>query len=159
MIQHSYRANIVWTGNLGHGTSGYREYSRDHRVEVEGKPDLNGSADPQFRGDPEKHNPEDLFLASISACHMLWYLHLCSVNDIIVTDYRDEAMGKMEEQPDGSGKFVNVTLYPKVKIQTAENRERAVELHNDAGKKCFIANSCAFPIEYQPVVEVDTGNL
>ena len=101
MKQHFYQAKITWTGNLGFGTSGYRDYKRDHIVEVMGKKIMKAASDRAFMGDPNRYNPEELFLASLSSCHMLWFLHLCSAEGIIGTDYIDEAKGVREESKDG----------------------------------------------------------
>src|SRR5947209_6053343 len=103
MKQHTYEVNVDWTGNNGEGTRSYKGYRRDHIIASEGKPQIQGSSDPGFRGDRTRYNPEELLVASLSACHMLWYLHLCSVNQVIVLDYRDAASGVMEESEDGSG--------------------------------------------------------
>ena len=103
--QHHYNARITWMGNLGNGTSGYKEYARSHSISAENKPTIYASSDPSFMGDASKYNPEELFLASLSSCHMLWYLHLCSDNGIIVTAYNDNATGTMEENIIG-GKFM-----------------------------------------------------
>ena len=151
MKQHHYNASITWTGNTGEGTKNYTRYTRDHSISVNGKShEILGSSDPNFRGDSERYNPEDLFLASLSACHMLWYLHLCSQNKIVVVAYKDKAQGTMQEQEDGSGKFNNVTLYPEVIIKNASNIALANQLHQKANSMCFIANSCNFKIEHQP---------
>src|ERR1700740_849588 len=108
MPSHHYSLTTVWTGNAGKGTSDYRDYERSYEVRIPQKPVLLGSSDPKFRGDPSRYNPEDLLVASLSACHMLWYLHLCAVNNVIVREYRDAAFGVMEENQDGSGEFVQV---------------------------------------------------
>ncbi len=151
MKKHQYKTSLEWTGNRGSGTEGYRSYSRDHAISVEGKThNILGSSDPSFQGNPSRYNPEELFLSSLSACHMLWYLHLCSVNQIIVTEYSDQAKGIMEEDSAGSGHFIEVTLHPTVKVKDAEMIEKANSLHEEANKKCFIANSCNFKIGHQP---------
>ncbi|WP_443937476.1 OsmC family protein [Pedobacter sp. MW01-1-1] len=147
--QHLYSATVTWTGNKGSGTMDYRSYDRDYTISVEGKPEIMGSSDSVFLGDKTKYNPEDLLLAAISSCHMLWYLHLCSKNEIIVIDYKDQATGTMEEIADGSGKFKEVTLQPQVLIADKAKIELAQSLHSEAGKMCFIANSLNFPIHYQ----------
>lgn len=149
MKEHKYQAIITWTGNLGKGTSSYREYERSHSVEIDGKKVIESSSDPSFRGDPSKHNPEDLFLSSISSCHMLWFLHLCSVEKIIVTDYVDQAEGTMKENKDGSGFFEEVTLKPEVTVLEERMIEKLDSLHERANKMCFIANSCNFPIHHK----------
>ena len=149
---HTYNAHIVWTGNLGTGTSGYRDYDRGHRVEIEGKPVLSGSADPMFRGDASAHNPEDLLVASISACHMLWFLHLASDAGLIVTSYEDAAQAQMVFEANGAGQFASATLHPRVTI--AEGDPAQVNaLHKEAHDKCFIARSLNFPVTCEGTVE------
>lgn len=151
MKAHNYEIKVEWTGNDGNGTINYKSYNRNHEISSEGKYDkINGSSDPSFLGDKTKYNPEDLFISSISACHMLWYLHLCSVNEIVVTEYIDNATGIMIESENGSGKFTEVSLNPNVKITNPHLIDRANELHAEANKMCFIANSCNFKIEHKP---------
>ncbi|GAA2816813.1 OsmC family protein [Saccharopolyspora taberi] len=152
---HGYRAKVTWTGNSGTGTSSYREYGRDHLVEVDGKPALPASADPAFRGDPAKLNPEDLLVASLSECHMLWYLALCSTSGVVVTGYEDEANGVMVEEADGAGRFTEVVLRPKVAVADGSMVAKATELHEQAHRKCFIANSVNFPVRHAPEVRVE----
>jgi len=152
MKQHAYRVAVEWTGNEGTGTSSYKTYRRDHTIESEGKPPIAGSSDPAFRGDPMRYSPEDLLVASLSACHMLWYLHLCAANKIAVFGYTDTAEGLMEERADGSGVFVRVTLRPSVKIRPGDDRYRAMLLHHEAHRMCFIANSVNFPVELEGAI-------
>ena len=147
---HGFRAKTRWTGNMGTGTSGYRDYSRDHVVSMPGKPDLFGSSAPAFRGDAARHNPEDLLVAALSACHMLWYLHFCAVNNIVVTAYEDDASGTMQTEADGNGRFTNVTLRPRVTISGTCDEAKAIALHNQAHKFCFVSNSVNFPVDVQP---------
>lgn len=155
MKKHSYQIQLEWTGNKGSGTFDYRSYSRNHKILIEGKPsELLGSSDPSFRGDATRYNPEELFLSSISACHMLWYLHLCSDNGVIVHEYIDSAEGLMEEQQDGSGHFKGVTLKPKIIVTKAEMVDKAKRLHAEAHKKCFIANSLNFDVEHEATITV-----
>lgn len=147
---HRYKATTHWVGNRGTGTSAYAAYSRNHDVSFAGKPILHCSSDPDFRGDPERYNPEELLVASLSGCHMLWYLHLCAVNGIIVTDYTDDAEGIMEELQDGSGHFTEVTLRPRVTVAAEHMIEKANALHHDANRMCFIAGSVKFPVRHAP---------
>lgn len=151
MKNHHYNIKIEWTGNEGEGTLNYKSFNRNHKIIAEGKyGEIHGSSDPSFLGDKARYNPEELLLSSLSSCHMLWYLHLCSVNKIIVTEYVDIASGVMEEAENGSGKFKEVTLNPQVKITDYQMIEKANELHEEAGKMCFIANSCNFKIGHNP---------
>lgn len=146
---HIYQLTVTWTGNQGTGTSGYRAYSRDHVIEAVGKPIIPGSSDPSFRGDPSRYNPEEQFLASLSSCHMLWYLHLCSDAKITVVSYKDQAEGKMEETANGGGRFTAVVLKPRIQILETERLEEAHHLHERANALCFIANSVNFPVRHE----------
>lgn len=151
MKKHNYAIKVEWTGNEGNGTLNYKSYNRNHKIIADGKYDeIKGSSESSFMGDKTRYNPEDLFLSSLSACHMLWYLHLCSVHKIVVTEYLDNATGIMEETENGSGKFTEVTLNPKVKITDFSMIAKANELHEEANKMCFIANSCNFKIRHNP---------
>lgn len=146
--EHHYALQLRWTGNKGEGTAGYRDYDRTHEISIEGKPVLTGSADPAFLGDPSLHNPEDLLVASLAACHMLWYLHLCADAGIVVTGYEDNASGTMEQQA-GKAHFTSVVLKPKVTITTGGDVEKAEKLHERASELCFIARSVNFPISHE----------
>lgn len=148
--EHQYTLTVKWTGNTGKGTSDYRAYERSHKIITKNKPDITASSDPAFRGDKSKHNPEELFLASLSSCHMLWYLHLCADAGIVVVDYEDNAEGTMLEGEDGGGQFIEVILHPKVTVSDSAMIEEANELHHEANKMCFIANSCNFPVLHEP---------
>jgi organic hydroperoxide reductase OsmC/OhrA len=141
-----------WNGNLGTGTSGYRDYSRNYEIVSEGKPAIQGSADPAFRGDRSRWNPEELLVASLSACHKLWYLHLAAEAGIIVTAYADRAEGVMEVGRDGVGRFKSVVLHPTVTVAAGSDLGRARTLHKPAHEKCFIANSVNFPVECEPEI-------
>lgn len=154
MKQHTYTATITWTGNQGTGTSEYKAYSRNHIISAEGKKDIEGSSDPSFRGDKSRYSPEDLLLDSISACHMLWYLHLCSVHGVIVTAYEDKASAIMLEDKDGSGEFSEATLNPHVTVQHESMIKKANALHHEANKLCFIARSVKFPVHHKPTAFV-----
>ncbi|WP_339657539.1 OsmC family protein [uncultured Maribacter sp.] len=156
MKEHNYEVITEWTGNMGNGTLDYKSYNRNHKIIADGKySEIHGSSDPSFLGDKTRYNPEDLFLSSLSACHMLWYLHLCSVHKIIVTQYIDHASGVMEETVNGSGKFTRVILHPKVVISNLNMMTKANQLHQEANKMCFIANSCNFNIEHRPNILVE----
>jgi len=151
---HRYATTLTWTGNTGEGTASYRSYERAHEIAAEGKPALPGSSDPSFRGDPARWNPEELLLASISACHQLWYLHLCAVSGVVVTAYRDEAVAVMVEDETGGGRFESAVLRPHVTI-SAGDPALAVALHHEANAKCFVANSLNFPVGHEASVVVE----
>ncbi|MUN35899.1 OsmC family peroxiredoxin [Actinomadura sp. NEAU-AAG5] len=150
---HHYEVSVTWTGNTGAGTSSYRAFERAHEVEVEGKPLIPGSSDPAFRGDPARWNPEELLVASLSQCHMLWFLHLCAMEKVVVTSYVDKPYGTMAETPDGGGRFEEVVLRPRVGLADSEKADQVGRLHGRAHELCFIANSVNFPVRHEPVVE------
>jgi organic hydroperoxide reductase OsmC/OhrA len=154
MKHHSYLIQLNWSGNTGEGTAHYRSYDRSYVVSVKNKIPIPGSSDPAFRGDKTKHNPEELLVASLSSCHLLWYLHLCAEAGVIVTDYVDQATGVMQETENGSGYFTEVTLRPVVTVREDSMRSKALALHHEANKMCFIANSVKFPVHHQPVIQV-----
>jgi len=147
--EHIYKTKLNWAGGSIQGPArNYKNYSREYEINIEGKPILRGSSDPAFMGDANLHNPEDLLLASISSCHMLWYLHLCTVNGIVVVDYQDGATGVMVEEKNGAGYFSAVTLHPVVTIEVGGDEEKALSLHHKANKMCFIANSLNFKVDH-----------
>jgi len=148
--QHTYGLTVKWTGNKGHGTFDTRLYGRDHQIIVANKPVISASSDSAFRGDKSKHNPEELLLAALSSCHMLWFLDLCSDSGVVVVDYIDRATAVMEESLDRSGRFTLVTLNPVVTVTESSMVEKANELHMKANQLCFIANSVNFPVKHQP---------
>jgi len=153
--EHQYQTTLTWTGNKGSGTMDYRSYDRSYVISIDHKSDIQGSSDSEFMGDKARHNPEDLLVSSLSSCHMLWYLHLCSQNGIIVLDYKDNAVGKMTEKPDGSGHFTEVTLNPVITITNEAHVEKANSLHEQANKMCFIANSCNFPVKHEAQYKIE----
>ena len=151
--QHRYRIVNRWTGNLGAGTSAYTAYSRDHQLSGADKTAvIPGSSDPAFRGDRTRYNPEELLLGALSACHMLWVLHLSADAGITVTEYEDEPWGEAVEHADGSGEFTRVVLRPRVTIAEAERVHDALALHARAHDMCQLARSMNFPVEHQPQV-------
>jgi organic hydroperoxide reductase OsmC/OhrA len=152
--KHHYRTTTRWTGNLGTGTSAYAAYSRSHELSGPGKSAaIAGSSDPAFRGDRARYNPEELLVSALSACHMLWVLHLCADAGIVITEYSDEAAGEMVEHADGSGEFTRVVLRPRMKITEPGRIAEAVAIHHRAHQVCCLARSMNFPVEHEVVVE------
>lgn|SRR5581483_1799209 len=151
---HRYSVIVTWHGNRGTGTSAYGAYARDYEITTDGKVPIAGSSDPAFRGDRTRWNPEELLVASLSACHKLWYLHLAANAGIVVIDYADRAEGVMEEYADGSGRFTQVVLRPAVTLAADSDLARAAALHHTAHEKCFIANSVNFPVTCEPNIVV-----
>jgi len=152
--KHHYRTTTRWTGNLGTGTSAYAAYSRSYELGGPGKSAaIAGSSDPAFRGDPSHYNPEELLVSALSACHMLWVLHLCADAGIAITEYSDDAAGEMVEHADGSGEFTRVVLRPRMKITDAGRIAEALAIHERAHQVCCLARSVNFPVEHEAVVE------
>jgi organic hydroperoxide reductase OsmC/OhrA len=153
--QHNYKLFLQWTGNKGPGTSDYKSYGRDYSIHIDQKPVLKGTSDPSFHGDKTKHNPEDMLVAALSSCHMLSFLHLCAVGGVVVIGYTDQATGLMETTPDGSGRFLEVTLNPVVVVAEPSMIENANKFHKKANELCFIANSVNFPVKHLPIATTE----
>lgn len=154
---HEYALHARWEGDGTAGTTTYASYTRALEVRIGNKAPLALSADAAFRGDPARHNPEDLLLAALASCHMLAYLALCARRRVRVLRYEDHAQARMVVHPDGSGEFESVTLRPYVTIAAGSARELALALHEDAGRLCFIARSVRTPVGCEPEVEVAAG--
>ncbi|PXY39618.1 osmotically inducible protein OsmC [Flavobacterium cheongpyeongense] len=152
-FKHYFKAAINWTFNSSRVESTSKFYSKSHQITIEGKPILNISAAKAFKGDPELYNPEDLLLSSLVSCHMMSYLYVCSQNGIEVLEYIDNAEAILEVSADGSGRFTEVRLYPKVKIANSDKIQEALNLHTKANQLCFIANSCNFPVLHNATCE------
>ena len=153
--QHAYAVQVVWTGNHGSGTRTYQGYGREHDIHVAGKPVIAGSSDAAYRGDGSKHNLEDLLVASLSSCHMLWYLHLAAVAGVVVTAYVDEAVGSLLDRGN-DGRFTEVVLRPCVTISASSDADMAKRVHDDAHHACFIANSVNFPVRCEPRIVIES---
>jgi organic hydroperoxide reductase OsmC/OhrA len=141
---HTYEVSVSWTGDRGTGTSGYRDYGRDHVVSAVGKPDVPGSADPTFRGDRDRWNPEELVVAALAQCHMLSYLHVAVTQGFTVVDYRDTATASLN---------LNVTILEADRVADAE------AAHATANQLCFIARSVAFPVHHEAETVVRAATL
>lgn len=151
---HRFALTVTWTGDRGSGTSDYRAYSRAHEVTAPGLPPLPASADPAFRGETGRWNPEQLLVAALSQCHLLAYLHICAVGGVVVTGYVDNPVGVLARTSGGGGRFTEVVLRPLVTVAEADQVERAVALHREANRQCFVASSVNFPVRHEPVVVV-----
>ncbi|REH01787.1 OsmC family protein [Flavobacterium aquicola] len=158
-FKHLFKAKLNWDSVPKEPISTSRKYIKNHQIAIEGKEILNLSAAKAFKGDPNLYNPEDLLLSSVVSCHMMSYLYVCSQNGIDVVSYQDDAGATLEVSENGSGRFIEVRLYPKVVIQQKEKIAEALNLHTKANELCFIANSCNFKIVHfatctnSPVIE------
>lgn len=156
-LLHQYDLIVEWTGAGDAGTASYTSYDRDHVVRVDGKADLLGTSDAAFRGAPDRHTPEELLVAALAQCHMLWFLHLASTAGVVVTGYTDHAQGTMRVESGGAGQFTDVVLRPRVVVRNAVTASgEAVDdallssLHTAAHEHCFIARSVSFPVHVEP---------
>ena len=152
--RHGFAVEVVWTGNTGAGTSSYRSYERTHEVRSPGKNSIEASADPAFLGDPDRYNPEELLVASLSQCHMLWFLHLAAEHGVVVIGYHDRARGTLAENSDGSGQFSEVVLNPEVAVEDLASVDAAEALHRRAHELCYVAKSVNFPVRLVPSTRV-----
>ncbi|MDN5726853.1 MAG: OsmC family protein [Propionibacteriales bacterium] len=146
--EHHYDLDIDWTPSTTGGTADVRRFGREHQVSAEGAGVLAGSADPAFRGDVDRWNPEQLLVAALAQCHMLTYLWLAALDGIVITAYRDNATGTMTESG-GAGQFSEVTLHPVVEVAAGTDFAAAEALHSRVGDYCFIARSVNFPVRHR----------
>ena len=153
--QHEYTSEIAWTGNRGEGTKSYRSYDRTWDIAIPGKPVVHCSNDPLLGGNPALANPEDLLLSSLSACHMLWYLHYASEAGIVVTSYRDAPIGVGENSPSGAGRFLRATLKPHITVRVGADLATADAIHGRIHEVCFIARSVNFPVAIEATYAAD----
>lgn len=158
MTRHSYATTVRWTGNEGTGTATYRGYARAHDVMADGRPVIAASSDPAFRGDPAKWNPELLFVAALSECHLLQYLHVCAGAGVVVVAYEDTASATMATTPDGGGSFTEVVLRPVVTVADPSMTTTAAALHDRAHELCFLAASVRTPVRHEPTILVAGGH-
>ncbi|WEV48395.1 OsmC family protein [Acinetobacter sp. ESL0695] len=157
MTIHYYNVSITWEGNLGEGTTSYKAYQRDFKITHPHKPTILGSADPAYLGDKSRWNPEDLMLSAASACHKLWYLHLCAINGIHIVAYTDDAEAEMEDyHPIKRGHITQICLNPRITLKQGANLELAKKLHDLAHHECMVANSVNFPIYCKPIFSFNT---
>jgi organic hydroperoxide reductase OsmC/OhrA len=152
---HHYPVTVTWTGNTGSGTARVNAYSKDHEVAVDGKSVIPAASDPSFGGDPARWNPEELLVASLSQCHMLWFLSRCARHHIVVTAYVDNTEGTMTEDASGGGRFDLVVLRPEITLADENDQERADALHHEAHELCFIASSVNFPVTVEAVYRTE----
>ncbi len=152
--EHRYRVGLAWSG-AAVDAAAFRRHDRGYVLTAAGKPAIQGSSDAGFRGDGAKWNPEDLMVASLSACHQLWYMGLCAASGVVVVAYEDAAEGVMvEESAGGGGQFTAVTLRPRVTLAAGADAAKAAELHQRAHELCFIARSVNFQVTVEPEVRV-----
>ena len=149
---HEYSTSLVWTG-AAQGMASYQTYSREHEVRLGDKPPIRMSADPAFRGDAALLNPEDLLVASLSSCHLLSYLADCMRAGVVIVGYEDNAHGVMEYE-NGTYRFTEVVLHPRVTVSKEADVEQARALHERAHRECFIAQSVNFPVRHEVEVIV-----
>lgn len=151
--EHRYRVEVTWEGNRGSGTSGVRDYDRRTSIRVDGKPTLAASADVPFRGEADRHNPEDLLLAALAQCHLLSFLYAATTLGIVVEAYDDGATALLRQEGNG-GRFEEAVLHPRVTVRDAEMVDRVTEAHRLAHEWCFIANSVNFDVRIEPTTRV-----
>jgi organic hydroperoxide reductase OsmC/OhrA len=155
MPEHEYTARVAWTGNRGQGTAHYKGYDRTWEVRTPGKPVIPCSNDPLLGGDPGLHNPEDMLISALSACHMLWYLHLASDAGVVVHAYQDDPLAVGEIDASGASRFLRAELRPRISVAPGSDLARADALHGEIHKTCFIARSVNFPVTWKARYRVE----
>ena len=153
-FKHVFKAKLNWPLREEPVVSSATKYTKSHSIGIDGKELLKVSAAKAFKGDPSLFNPEDLLLSSVVSCHMMSYLYVCQQNGIEILSYQDDAEATLEVLDNGGGRFIEVRLFPQVIIRNKDQMTEALQLHQEANKLCFIANSCNFPILHQASCEV-----
>jgi organic hydroperoxide reductase OsmC/OhrA len=138
-----YRATVEWTGE---GDFAANRYSRAHVWRFDGGAEVPASASPQVvplpYSDPAGVDPEEALIASASSCHMLWFLHLARDAGLVVTRYRDEAVGHIGKDDRGRTAFTRIALRPSIDFASpAPDAQTLERLHHAAHDACFIANT------------------
>lgn len=136
----THRASVRWQRTSTDFT--YDSYNRAHEICFkDGRVRVAASAAPAFKGDAERVDPEEAFVASLSSCHMLSLLAICARKRIVVDSYEDDAEGHLEKGEGGKFWVARVTLRPRVRFATEVSAAVLDDLHHRAHEECFIANS------------------
>ena len=154
MTANSNAITITWTGNDGTGTAD-GSFSRESEIAADGRPTIPASPPANFAGAEGGWSPEDLLAAAVSQCHMLWFLHLCARNGVIVQSYVDNATATLETQG-SKGSITAVALRATVGISAGE-AELTHSLFEKAGDLCYIAKSLNCPVTHHLDVVIDPG--
>jgi organic hydroperoxide reductase OsmC/OhrA len=152
-----YTAEITWT----RGTQPFldNKYSRKHVLRFDGGIEAPGSSSPHSVPLPYSEaaaiDPEEAFVASLSSCHMLWFLSMAVKNQFVVDRYDDAAEGTMSKNAEGRWAMTTVTLRPRVRFSAARqpSREELDAMHHEAHERCFIANSVRTEVRCEPIYE------
>ena len=129
---------------------GYDSYPRDHEWRFEGGVRVPATSAPEFRGNPERVDPEAAFVAALSSCHMLTFLAIASRKRLVVDAYEDDAVGSLAKNEAGKLAMTHVVLRPRVTFAgAAPSPEALAELHERSHRECFIANSVVTKVEIE----------
>jgi organic hydroperoxide reductase OsmC/OhrA len=150
----TYTATIRW-GRTGEGDFIKGQYSRAHEWAFDGGALVPASASPHVVpapwSDPAGVDPEEAFVASLSSCHMLFFLDFARRDGFVVDSYVDEALGLMEKEASGRIAVTRVTLRPKIAFSgdRQPSAEQIADLHHRSHEACFIANSVKTEVTVQ----------
>ncbi|MCK6595563.1 MAG: OsmC family protein [Bacteriovoracaceae bacterium] len=126
----------------------YEQYNRDHKITFSGPQTLINSAAPEYYGNEDMANPEELLAAAVSSCHMLTFLAVCSKTGFKVTHYEDDAVAMLDKNDEGKMAVTQINLHPKIQFDGATPDETKLrDLHNKAHRNCFIAQSIKTKVE------------
>ena len=154
---HEYGAEVQWQ-RAPHEAFTDQRYSRKHSLRFDGGTEVPGSSSPSVvplpMSDAAAVDPEEAFVASLAACHMLWFLSLAAQQGHVVDSYRDSAVGVMTKNASGKLWISTVTLRPEVRFggERPPSTEALLQLHHRAHEECFIANSVKSEVRCEPLV-------
>jgi peroxiredoxin-like protein len=150
-MAHLFSSHLDWSGAAQGPTRDAATFSRNLEVSIDGTTVPMSSA-PGFGGDALRANPEQLYVAALSACHALTYLFLAARAGLSVTGYSDDAMGELA-MVDGAFRMATVTLRPHITVESGADTARARALVEQAHQRCFIGNSVSAKVEVEPVIQ------
>jgi organic hydroperoxide reductase OsmC/OhrA len=146
-----HHASVIWTRTSPDFT--YDTYNRAHEVRYKsGAIVVPSSGAPMFKGDADRVDPEEAFVAALSACHMLTFLAICARKRITVDAYEDDAVGFLEKGENGKLWMTRVTLKPRVRFAdgAAVDAAKLADIHHKSHEECFIANSVKTDVTVEP---------
>lgn len=146
-----HKINLTWERTSEDFTT--KTYNREHSVRFSGGSELKVTAAPEYMGDPSISNPEELMVAALSSCHMLTFLFMAAMKNLVVDHYADDAVGKLGKNAAGKMALTEVVLRPQITFSgTQPDAATLDQLHHKAHENCFIANSVSTEVKVEPVV-------
>ncbi|HKY13719.1 MAG TPA: OsmC family protein [Microthrixaceae bacterium] len=146
MATSEYRVTMRWVGNDGRGTAELETFGRDGELSSDGLPTIPTSSSPDHAGSAGGWTPEDLLAGAVSQCQMLWFLHLCAKNEIVVQSYVDDVVATLKVKG-SKGTVSSIALNVSVEVSSGD-LTLAESLFTKAGELCYVARSLSSPVTH-----------